>query len=395
VTGDLIDVALAAGPVEVRGALDLVGTADGLLPRRLPAWTRSRMPDPSCAMVVAQPSGVRLAFRTAATTVELDVRITRTHYVDAPEPQPAGTFEVTVDGRVVRSAAAPDGGLLVLAEFTAAPRVVPGAPATVRFGPLPPGVKDVEIWLPHAAQVELIAMRADAPVTGSPPPPGPRWVHHGSSISHCAEAAGPLGTWPVVAARIAGADLVNLGLGGNSMVDPFTARAIRDLPADVISLKLGINVINADAMRLRAFVPAVHGFLDTVRDGHPDAPLLVVSPIMCPIVEELPGPTVCEPDGAGVRFRSAGDPAQVAQGALTLAIIRDVLRDIVAARAATDPRLHYLDGRDLFGAGDVADLVDALHPNAAGYQRMGERFAAAVFGGDGPFAGARRAASAA
>jgi hypothetical protein len=35
-------------------------------------------------------------------------------------------------------------------------------------------------------------------------------------------------------------------------VDQFTARVIRDSPADVISVKLGINVVNLDAMRLRA-----------------------------------------------------------------------------------------------------------------------------------------------
>ncbi|KQV25217.1 hypothetical protein [Yonghaparkia sp. Root332] len=47
------------------------------------------------------------------------------------------------------------------------------------------------------------------------------------------------------------------------------ARVIRNAPADVISVKVGVNVVDLDAMRLRSFVPAVHGFLDTIRDGHP------------------------------------------------------------------------------------------------------------------------------
>ena len=34
----------------------------------------------------------------------------------------------------------------------------------------------------------------------------------------------------------------------------------------------------------------------------------------------------------------------------------------------------------------VDDLPDGLHPNSAGYRRMGERFAARAFTGDGPFA---------
>jgi lysophospholipase L1-like esterase len=170
------------------------------------------------------------------------------------------------------------------------------------------------------------------------------------------------------------------------MLDPFTARTIRDLPADLISLKLGINVVNGDTMRLRAFEPAVHGFLDTVREGHPDTPLLVISPILCPIVEDLPGPTFPDFEDGTVRFRTAGDPARLAEGALSLSVIREALSRIVAERSATDPNLHYLDGRALFGEADAADLPDALHPNAAGYRRMGERFAAYAFGEGGPFA---------
>jgi lysophospholipase L1-like esterase len=35
----------------------------------------------------------------------------------------------------------------------------------------------------------------------------------------------------------------------------------------------------------------------------------------------------------------------------------------------------------------VGDLPDGLHPNADGYVRMGERFAAYAFAPGGPFAG--------
>ena len=155
-------------------------------------------------------------------------------------------------------------------------------------------------------------------------------MHHGSSISHGAGAASALGTWPVVAARAAGLDLVNLGFSGNAVLDPFVARAIRDQPADVITLKLGINVVNHDAIHLRAFAPAVHGFLDTVREGHPTTPLVVVSPLLCPLVETTPGPTSLDPaDPSGVPHHRA---APVADGALTLTVIRSALRSVVDAR---------------------------------------------------------------
>jgi lysophospholipase L1-like esterase len=185
-------------------------------------------------------------------------------------------------------------------------------------------------------------------------------------------------------------ELINLGFGGSALLDPFTARAMRDTPADLISLKIGINLVNADLMRLRAFTPAVHGFLDTIRDGHPTAPLLVVSPILCPIHEDTPGPSA--PDFTALktgqlRFRATGDPADQANGKLTLTVIRDELARIVQQRAAEDPNLHYLDGRDLYGQDDAAELPlpDQLHPDAATHRRMGERFAELAFTANGPF----------
>ncbi|MEV5748797.1 SGNH/GDSL hydrolase family protein [Actinoallomurus sp. NPDC052308] len=380
------DVPLLDGPVEIRGALDLERTGAGLRPRRLPSWTRPQIPSPFCELVVAMPSGVRMVFATEATGLELDVLTTKT--LDSTgEPSSGGVFELVVDGVPGERVATPDGNVLAMdASGVNPPEITPGEPATVRFGLLPPGRKEVEIWLPQRAQVELIALRADGPVHPPQPDPRPRWVHHGSSISHCMEADNPLGTWPVVAARAADVNVLNLGLAGNAMLDPFTARTIRDLPADWISLKLGINVVNGDTMRLRAFEPAVHGFLDTVREGHPETPLLVISPILCPIVEDRPGPTFDDIEDGVVRFRSTGDPAGLAAGALSLSVIRESLHRIVGVRSATDPNLHYLDGRELFGESDVADLPDALHPNAAGYRRMGERFAAYAFAAGGPFA---------
>lgn len=375
-------VDLSDGPVEIRGALDLERTDAGLLPWRLPAWTRPQYPHERMAEAVAQSSGVRLAFRTAATALELEILTSAWHYPGDTEPD-TGAVDLVIDGAYAGSAAAPVGNVRHESEPGVTGRFVAGEPGRVRFGGLPDGEKDVELWLPQQTRTELVALWADAGVSPPRATGRRRWVHHGSSISHCHEAASPTGTWPVVAAALGGVDVLNLGFGGNAHLDPYVARTIRDQPADLISLKLGINVVNGASLRQRTFVPAVHGFVDLIRDGHPETPLLLISPVICPAAEEVPGPTstdLSRPEPT----HAHGDPADVAAGALTLTVIRETLAGIVERRA--DPHLHYLDGRELFGAGDLADLPDGLHPNADGYRRMGHRFAALAFGAGGVFA---------
>ncbi|MFE2264400.1 GDSL-type esterase/lipase family protein [Streptomyces griseosporeus] len=374
----------------VRGALDLERTEHGLLPHRLPEPARARCADPQLSLAESQPSGVRLAFRTRATAVELDTLATKRSYTGAP-PRPEGVYDLLVDGRLTDRASVSGGNTVTIDLATGSSELHPGPVGTLRFTGLPDRAKDVEIWLPHNEITELVALRTDAPVEPLPDRGRKVWLHHGSSISHGSDAESPTTTWPALAASLGGVELINLGFGGSALLDPFTARAMRDTPADFISLKIGINLVNTDLMRLRAFTPAVHGFLDTVRDGHPDTPLLVVSPILCPMHEETPGPTVMDVSAlsAGrLAFSASGDPAEVAAGKLTLGVIRAELSRIVAERAAEDPHLHHLDGRELYGEADAEELPlpDGLHPDAATHRRIGERFAKRVFGDGAVFA---------
>ncbi|GAA2938458.1 MULTISPECIES: GDSL-type esterase/lipase family protein [Streptomyces] len=374
----------------LRGALDLERTEHGLLPHRLPARARAQNTNPQLAMAEAQPSGVRLVFRTAATAVELDTLRTKRDYVGVPS-RPDGLYDLLVDGRPAGQASGTGGNVLTIDMATWDGEVTPGPVGTVRFTGLPAGEKDVEIWLPHNETTELVALRTDAPVEPVPDRGRRVWLHHGSSISHGSDAASPTAIWPAIAASLGGVELVNLGFGGSAMLDPFTARAMRDTPADLISVKMGINIVNGDVMRLRAFGPAVHGFLDTIRDGHPDTPLLVVSPIHCAIHEDTPGPTapdLSEISKGRLLFAAMGDPAEKAAGKLTLGVIREELARIVRQRAADDPNLHYLDGLDLYGESDAAGLPlpDHVHPDAATHRHIGERFGALAFTGKGPFA---------
>ncbi|NUS91616.1 MAG: lipase [Nocardia sp.] len=370
----------------VRGAAELERTDRGWLSHRLPAAARAQCDDPRLAAAEAQPSGVRLVFRTCSTVVEVDLLRTRSVLVGVPD-RPDGTVDLRVDGNLVGSATTSGGDVVRTDLVSGSTELQRGRVGTVRFTGLPSREKLIEIWLPHYERIELVALRTDGALV--PVPAGERrvWLHHGSSISQGSNAASPSTTWPALAAGLGGVELVNLGLAGSAMLDPFTACAMRDTAADLVSVGIGINLVNADIMRLRAFGPAVHGFLDTVRDGHPDTPLIVIGPIHCPIHENTPGPGAFDTAAlrAGkVRFVATGDPADAARGSLTLSVVRDRLAEIVENRKAHDPHLHYIDGRDLYGADDSAEhpLPDNLHPDAATHELIGARFARLAFADD-------------
>ncbi|HZE38232.1 MAG TPA: SGNH/GDSL hydrolase family protein [Stackebrandtia sp.] len=368
----------AIEPSMIRGAVEIERTPRGLTPHRLPRWARRQIPDRFMVQTSAESAGVRLSVRTAAETIEVDVQARRIAD-DADTPFPPSVYEITSGATVVASAKAVAGSRFVFTFERPSGDIVAGPDATVRFEGLGTGAeRDLELWLPYHDHVELLGLRADAPVSPAHHNGGVWWLHHGSSISHGYRAATTTGTWPVVAALRAGARLTNLSFSGNAMLDPFTARTIRDTPADLITLKVGVNLVSGDVMRVRGFRPAVDGFLDTIRDGHPDTPIVFVSPIWCEPVESSAGPTIQDPTRDEEWSVAAGTEADTDDGKLSLRVIRAELASIVERRRGDGDRyLRYLDGLSLYGERDAAamPLPDNLHPGPDVQRLIGERFA--------------------
>lgn len=372
-----------AAPVEVRGAFELDRTPGGLLPRRLPAWTRPQIPDLFMNTMVALPSGVRIAFSTNSPVVELTVHPRTMHTVGNALRHPV--FQMLVDGLLQPDMVA-EGGSFVHVDRTKGPEGIifeNGGAATLRWDDLGEHDKAIEIWLPTNASVEVQALRVAAGASvGEAPRAARRWTHYGSSISHCMDVDRPFDAWPAQVAQRVGVELTSFGLAGQCQLDPFMGRVIGAHPADVISLKLGINLVNANSMNQRTFTPAVHGLLDSIRDHQPDTPVLIASPIFCPMAEDHPGPTVPDAEGG---FDVVPAPASVRPFPLTLQWIRGALEFVVGVRrAAGDTNLHYVDGLSLFGADDQGLLYDRLHPTPEGYALLGRRFEAAAFAPGGP-----------
>ena len=215
------------------------------------------------------------------------------------------------------------------------------------------GEKLIELWLPQFGQFQLRSLEIDDGATLETfTDTRPRWITYGSSITQCRAAASPTQTWPAVVARTHGLNLTCLGYGGQCHLDAMVARMIRDLPADYISMCLGINIQGASSLGPRTFRPAIIGAVQIVREKHPDIPIVLMSPICCP-------PREANPNTVGFHLKGMREEVQAAAEAL---------------QAHGDTQIHYVDGLSVFGADFVHLLPDDLHPDAEGYRVMGKNF---------------------
>ena len=182
---------------------------------------------------------------------------------------------------------------------------------------------------------------------------GPRWIAYGDSIAEGWIASGPSGAWPAVAARRHGLDVVNLGYAGSARGELPSAQQIAALDADVISISHGTNCWSRIPFSTALFAAQTRAFIAFVREGHPDTPIVVTSPILRPDAE-----TTANALGATlVDLRVA---------------MEDLTRELIAAG---DEHLTLVEGGDLIGADD---LPDGIHPGDHGHAVLADAFGGAV-----------------
>lgn len=310
-----------------QGAVSLQETSEWTMPWRTPHAEHVLFPEQLLERS-AMPAGVRISFSSDTTRVAGNI---------VPHRE---------SGRLVLCC---DGEFIDATDLTGRD--------TFAFENLSSSMKLIELWLPQYGVFQLRNLEIDDGATIEPFTDGrPRWITYGSSITQCRQAASPTQTWPAIVARGCGFNLSCLGYGGQCHLDAMVARMIRELPADYISMCLGINIQGAASLGPRAFRPAIIGAVQIIREKHPDIPLVLMSPIYSP-------PRENKPNAVGFHLQGMREEVQAAAEAL---------------RANGDERIHYVNGLDVFGA-DLAHLLpDDLHPNADGYRAMGQNFIAEV-----------------
>lgn len=272
----------------------------------------------------AMPAGVRLTF--CSDTTSIAGRATTT----GDEP----LLELCCDGALVASISLRDTDVFQL-------------------DGLPDGEKVLELWLPQYGEFRLLELQLDDGASFTAYEDNrPRWVTYGSSITQCRTAASPTQTWPAIVARKHNLNLTCLGFGGQCHLDSMIARQIRDTSADFISICVGINIYGNGSLNPRSFGPSILGFVQIIREKHSTTPLVLMSPIFSPEREEVV-------NSAGFTLRE---------------MRREVEKAVKTLQAMGDQNVTYINGLDIFGT-DLGHLLpDALHPNAEGYQLMGQRF---------------------
>lgn len=227
----------------------------------------------------------------------------------------------------------------------------------VYFNKLNNEFKNVEIWLAQSQSFKLEkVMISEGSKISKSLVKQKRWVHYGSSISQSNDASSPSKTWAAMTARKRNLHLTNLGFSGECVFDPMVALQIRDLPADYITLKLGINTYPGLQTK-RMFEPCVIAFIKIIREKHPSTPLTVLSPIYCESRETILG-----------------------ECGLCLQDMRKILQNVVNTfKKYGDRNIYYLSGLELLGEEHKKLLPDNLHPNAEAQYIMSNNFVNKVF----------------
>lgn len=285
----------------------------------------------ACAQI---PAGVRLEMVGDATEIEIDY-LTRTEELGYRGDGAGRMFALWRGGDKV------DEDKASLGEGT----------TRVSMGDAGPDQR-VVVYLPEGMKPTIVDVR---PVEGSiePAPAQPRWVGYGDSVLEGWVASEPAFGWGAITSREQELDLVNMGYAGSARGEIASAEHVAGIDADVISITHGTNCWTRTPHSVALFREVLTAFLDIVRDGHSDTPIVVASPVLRPDAEETTNRL-----GA------------------TLRDLRQAMEDVVEERIISgDSLLTLVPGGKMI---DEDQLADGIHPNDDGHRAIASALGPAI-----------------
>ena len=195
--------------------------------------------------------------------------------------------------------------------------------------------RDITIYLPLYSPITVEKLVFPAGTELRPPTPFARKkpiVYYGSSITQGGCASNPGLSCQAILGRRLNLDFVNLGFSGNGIGEIEVARAVAEIDAAAFVLDYWAN---PDPATYKRTLPP---FVRTLREKHPETPILITSPFYNPGRERVQREK------------------------------RRTTRDFVdSRRAAGDTNIHYVEGLDMISENTAWGLVDGRHANSLGF----------------------------
>lgn len=202
--------------------------------------------------------------------------------------------------------------------------------------------KEIVIYLPHLQEIVIQAIGVDPKTKFSAPEPtytrSLPVVFYGSSVCQGSGAVHPGQTYAAILCRALNVDFVNLGFGGAGKAEANVIALVNSIPACCYVFDLGKSYGVQDATAFKAM-------LQTVRQSHPNAPLIAITPIT---------------SAKEVKERSYSE-----RSIHTRTVMREPVNQLIQAG---DKRLFLVEGEDLLGFKEHDALSnDGVHPSDNGY----------------------------
>jgi len=268
-------------------------------------------------------SGARLRLR--CDTSELHVKVAQ------PAACAATGLDVYLDGRFRGTASVPARAEADVVCFTGASREM----------------RDVTVYLPVRAEVRIVACGIDGDAVCERPSAfavDRPMVVYGSSVAQGIGAARPGTSYAAVLGRSMEVDVVNLGFGGAGKAEAAVVDLVARADACCYLLDLGKSYG-------RQPVEPYGAMLATLRDAHPDVPIVCITPIV------------------STREVWSEEYADLSHHT------RSVMREAVAKqKTGGDTGLFLMEGETLLSRQDLDGLSgDGVHPNDLGHRLIADR----------------------